>query len=113
MAPSAFPPPRLVEALLRVARDRPLERKILVAPTFGGGRELLRRLARAGRGWVGFEVTTPRLLALRLARRESLILNIRGARNGRVVSQIPVPGTLLDGDDRTVRLQLAATREEG
>ncbi|MBW2497645.1 MAG: penicillin-binding protein 2 [Deltaproteobacteria bacterium] len=51
--------------------------------------------------------------ALRLARRESLILSIRGARNGRVVSQIPVPGTLLDGDDRTVRLQLAATREEG
>jgi hypothetical protein len=51
--------------------------------------------------------------ALRLARRESLVLSIRGARNGRVVSQIPVPGTLLDGDDRTVRLQLVATREEG
>lgn len=62
------PPLRLVEALSRVARERPVERKLLVAPTFGAGRELLRQLARRGRGWVGFEVTTPRPLALRLAR---------------------------------------------
>jgi ATP-dependent helicase/nuclease subunit B len=68
MAPRSAVSPRLVEALVRVARERPLERKIVVAPTFGGGRELLRRLARVGGGWVGFEVTTPRLLALRLAR---------------------------------------------
>lgn len=59
---------RLVDALGRVAEDHPLDRKILVAPTFGGGRELLRRLSRVGPGWVGFEVTTPRLLAARLAR---------------------------------------------
>ena len=39
-----------------------------VAPTFGGGRELLRALARGGRGWIGFEVSTPRPLALKLAR---------------------------------------------
>ena len=51
--------------------------------------------------------------ALRLARSESLILSIRGARNGRVVSQIPVPGTVLAGEDRTVRVRLAPTREEG
>ncbi len=59
---------RLVEALARVVRERPVERKLLVAPTFGAGRELLRQLARRGRGWVGFDVTTPRPLALRLAR---------------------------------------------
>jgi ATP-dependent helicase/nuclease subunit B len=62
------PPLRLVEALARVARERPVERKLLVAPTFGAGRELLRQLARRGRGWVGFEATTPRPLAVRLAR---------------------------------------------
>jgi len=39
----------------------------VVAPSFGVGRELLRRLARSGEGWVGFEVTTPRALALRVA----------------------------------------------
>ena len=39
----------------------------MVSPTFGGGRELLRRLALEGNGWVGFEVTTPRPLALRVA----------------------------------------------
>ncbi len=64
----SIPPLRLVEALARVVRERPMERKLLVAPTFGSGRELLRQLARAGRGWVGLEVTTPGPLALRLAR---------------------------------------------
>jgi len=51
----------------RLAQERPLDRKLVVAPTFGGGRELLRRLALEGRGWIGFEVTTPRPLALRVA----------------------------------------------
>jgi len=64
----SVPPLRLVDALARVVRERPVERKVLVAPTFGSGRELLRQLARAGRGWVGLEVTTPGPLALRLAR---------------------------------------------
>ncbi|HSG08073.1 MAG TPA: PD-(D/E)XK nuclease family protein [Longimicrobiales bacterium] len=40
----------------------------MVVPTFGGGRELLRSLARGGQGWVGFEVMTPTALAARLAR---------------------------------------------
>jgi len=62
------PSPRLVDALARAAGERALDRKILVAPSFGAGRELLRSLARRGRGWVGFEVTTPRPLALVLAR---------------------------------------------
>ncbi|MHB1193571.1 MAG: PD-(D/E)XK nuclease family protein [Longimicrobiales bacterium] len=60
--------PRLVDALARAAGERALDRKILVAPSFGAGRELLRSLARRGRGWVGFEVTTPRPLALLFAR---------------------------------------------
>ena len=56
-------------ALARVARKHPLGRKLLVAPTMGGGRELLRRLALDTGGWVGFEVTTPRPLAMLLSRR--------------------------------------------
>ena len=48
----------------------------MVTPTFGGGREILRSLARRGQGWVGFEIVTPPALAARLARpalsRESL-----------------------------------------
>lgn len=56
-------------ALARVARGHRLGRKLLVTPTMGGGRELLRRLALETGGWVGFEVTTPRPLAMLLARR--------------------------------------------
>jgi ATP-dependent helicase/nuclease subunit B len=67
-AMETLPPPCLVDALARAAGERPLDRKVLVAPTFGAGRELLRSLARGGRGWVGFEVTTPRPMALLLAR---------------------------------------------
>jgi len=51
--------------------------------------------------------------ALRLAQSESLILSALGATNGRVVSQLPVPGTVLEGDNRTVRLKFSAPREEG
>ncbi|MGD8729539.1 MAG: PD-(D/E)XK nuclease family protein, partial [Gemmatimonadota bacterium] len=36
--------------------------------TLASGRELLRRLPLLGGGWIGFEVTTPSRLALRLAR---------------------------------------------
>lgn len=58
---------RLVDALAEVARAHPLDRKLVVAPSVGGGRELLRRLGREGAGWIGFEVTTVRPLALKLA----------------------------------------------
>ncbi len=58
----------LVTSLAREARRYPVGRKILVTPTVGGGRELLRRLTLERGGWVGFEVTTPRPLALRIAR---------------------------------------------
>jgi hypothetical protein len=48
-----------------------------------------------------------------VAASESLQITTLGAIEGRVVSQLPVPGTMLEGNDRTVRLQFAALREEG
>jgi ATP-dependent helicase/nuclease subunit B len=59
---------RLLAALARASQRTPVGRKLVVAPTAGGARELLRRLALESGGWIGFEVTTPRPLALRLAR---------------------------------------------
>ena len=61
---------RRVESLARVAAKHPVDRKLIVAPTIASGRELLRCLSLVGDGWIGFEVTTPRPLALRLARPE-------------------------------------------
>ena len=60
--------PRLVESLARVARSHRVARKLVVAPNVAAGRELLRRLSLVRGGWIGFEVTTPRPLALALAR---------------------------------------------
>jgi ATP-dependent helicase/nuclease subunit B len=57
-----------VDALARASELHPLARKLVVAPTRSAGRELLRRLSVAGTGWIGFEVTTLRPLALVLAR---------------------------------------------
>lgn len=51
--------------------------------------------------------------ARRVAASESLEISPLGAIEGRVVSQLPVPGTVLEGNDRTVRLQFASRREEG
>ncbi len=53
--------------------------------------------------------------AQRIAESESLDITIVGAIEGRVVSQIPVPGTVLIGADRTVRLRFESrpSREEG
>lgn len=57
---------RLLESLEAVAEEHPLDRKLLVGPTLGAGRELLRALAlRRGR-WIGFEPTTLRPLALEI-----------------------------------------------
>ena len=50
--------------------------------------------------------------ARRLAQSESLTLSVFGATSGRVVSQLPVPGTVLEGNDRTVLLEFAPRREE-
>lgn len=60
--------PQLVESLARVAAKHRVARKLLVCATLASGRELLRRLSLMGDGWIGFEVTTPRPLALSLAR---------------------------------------------
>ena len=62
--------PRLVESLAHVARKHPVDKKLVVSSTISSGRELLRRVALDGNGWVGFDVTAPRPLALRLARVE-------------------------------------------
>ena len=51
--------------------------------------------------------------ARHIAASEALRITTLGAIEGRVVSQLPVPGTLLKGDDRTVRLRFEARREEG
>ena len=57
-----------VEALATVAKRQRVARKLVVSPNIAAGRELLRRLSLTHGGWIGFEVTTPRPLALRLAR---------------------------------------------
>ncbi|MEM9175945.1 MAG: PASTA domain-containing protein, partial [Myxococcota bacterium] len=65
-----------------------------------------------------FEGTTM-ARARRIAANESLEITTLGAIEGRVVSQFPVPGTVLEGGDRTVRLRFEqrrpalARREEG
>ena len=61
-------PPHLVEALARIAKKNRVARKLVVSPNIAAGRELLRRLSLTYGGWIGFEVTTPRPMALRLAR---------------------------------------------
>jgi hypothetical protein len=50
--------------------------------------------------------------ARRLAHSESLTIDVFGATNGRVVSQLPVPGTVLEGSDRTILLEFAPQRED-
>ncbi|MFO0688724.1 MAG: penicillin-binding transpeptidase domain-containing protein [Myxococcota bacterium] len=52
-------------------------------------------------------------VARRLAASKSLTISANGAPDGRVVSQIPVAGTVLQGANRTIRLRFATTREEG
>jgi cell division protein FtsI (penicillin-binding protein 3) len=50
--------------------------------------------------------------ARRLARSESLTIDVFGATNGRVVSQLPVPGTVLEGGEQTILLEFAPQRED-
>src|SRR5688572_2037102 len=57
----------LLSALADEAERAPVgARTLLVAPTRGEGREILRALARRRGKWLGFEVTTVRPLALEL-----------------------------------------------
>lgn len=50
--------------------------------------------------------------ARRIADSEALEITTLGAIEGRVVSQFPVPGTVLDGKDRTVRLRFESRRPD-
>ena len=50
--------------------------------------------------------------AQRLAESESLEISILGAIEGRVVSQLPVAGTVIHGNDRRIQLHFATRREE-
>lgn len=63
MAPDLRKHPVLVAQLAQETLAHPLDRKILVCRLHGQGRELLRALARAGVGWIGFQVVTPAELA--------------------------------------------------
>ena len=57
----------LLEALAKEVDQVPLgARLLLVAPTRGEGREILRSLARHRDKWLGLEVTTVKPLALEL-----------------------------------------------
>lgn len=55
--------PRLMEELARVCRERPLEEKILVAPSLLIGYQIVEALARSGQPWVNLRVETARHLA--------------------------------------------------
>ena len=56
-------PPRLIEELARVCRERPLAEKVLVAPSLLIGYQIVEALARSGQPWVNLRVETVRTLA--------------------------------------------------
>ncbi len=58
---------RLIERLAAICRERPLEEKILVAPTLAIGHTLAERLAREGHAWIHLRVATVRTLAADVA----------------------------------------------
>jgi ATP-dependent helicase/nuclease subunit B len=60
------PTPAVLRHLERATAEHPLDRKLLVCSSMGEGRELLRALARRGRSWLGWEITTPKRLAMEL-----------------------------------------------
>src|SRR5688572_6559541 len=53
----------VTESLRRIASEAGADRKLLVSQNRGIGREILRRLALSGAGWIGFEHATPASLA--------------------------------------------------
>ncbi|MSR35123.1 MAG: PD-(D/E)XK nuclease family protein [Gemmatimonadetes bacterium] len=64
--PRSLPYTLLTALAAEADRSAPGARTLLVAPTRGEGREILRALARSRGGWLGLEVTTVRPLALEL-----------------------------------------------
>src|SRR6266852_2198487 len=61
--PSAPATARVIEELVRICRERPLEEKILVSPSLAIGHTLVERLAREGQDWMNLRVETVRTLA--------------------------------------------------
>ena len=59
----------LVQELERIARTGGRTRTLLIVRTRGEGKELLRQVALRGRSWMGFEITTLRPLATKIAAR--------------------------------------------
>jgi ATP-dependent helicase/nuclease subunit B len=57
----------LIEELAAICRERPLEEKILVAPSLAIGHTLAERLAREGHPWIHLRVATLRTLAADVA----------------------------------------------
>lgn len=62
-APQAPRAARLIDELARVCRERPLEEKILIAPSLAVGHTMIERLARENNPWVNLRVETVRNLA--------------------------------------------------
>ena len=63
---ASTPVPAVVTDLAAVTDQHLLARKLLVCTSMGEGRELLRALARHSGSWIGWEITTPRRLAMEL-----------------------------------------------
>lgn len=61
--PASAPTSRLIQELARACAERPLDEKILVAPSLPVGHQILERLAREGHPWMNLRVETVRSLA--------------------------------------------------
>ncbi len=98
------PDSSLIAALAEVAKSHPFERKLVVCHSYGQGRELLRRLAVLGGGWIGFESTTPAKLALELT---ADLLAADGLKVADAFDELALLDDAIDGtlDDAPARLR--------
>jgi ATP-dependent helicase/nuclease subunit B len=92
------PRPLILAALEAATRAAPLERKRLVGPDVNYGRELLRTLARATGGWIGWEATHLYAIATELA---FVPLAERGMRAG---SDVEIDALVQRALDRALEL---------
>src|SRR5438067_11159733 len=68
---------QIILSLDELAQRQRTARKLLVCSYSAEGRELLRGLALAGRGWIGFEPTDPKRLANELVAHDIVRDNMR------------------------------------
>ena len=61
------PAAAVLRSLEAATAAHPLDRKLLLCRSIGEGRELLRAMAARGASWLGWEISTPRRLAMELA----------------------------------------------